>query len=547
MEIKKAKKLHAHLKEDRNSFEEYWKEVAKYVEPRRGYFEEDIRQDLGKRKDKDMINNRILQAKRVAISGLYSGTVSSSRPWFKLETTDKKMMRVGAIRQWLFDCEEVIRRILFTSNFYPSAVTAIDELITFSTASMGHFDDDETIAHFKTPTIGRYYCLVDSKGNVVKYVLEQDMSAEELEERFGRERLTAAAQQALANSTATKKFKIIQIVEKNKDYDPDRLESEYKRYSSVIYQQDQTLDLMLEEKGFDEMPFYVMRWEVVADESYGYGAPGMVALGDHKGLQEEEKEKAIAIKTMSRPLLKGPATLKNFKVPQQQGIVAFDQFGANNTSLSPVYQTDPRIAELRQDMAAVETRINEAFFVDLFQSISSLQGVQPRNELEISQRNQESLTVLGPVLERFERDFMSKVLSRVFRQAFEAGELPEAPEELQDQVLDIRFISVLAQAQKSAEVSALERYIQFGQAVAQFKPGALDKVDEDAAMELYGQLTGVNPSIVPDEETVAEIRNQRAEAAAKQQEAEQNALQATANSQNAAALQQVTAATGGQE
>lgn len=535
------KKLFASMKQERRLFEEYWKEVAQHVEPRRGYFEETTYKDLGRRKDKDMINNRILQAKRVAVSGLYSGTVSSSRPWFKVESSIPTLMRNSNVRNYLFAVETEMRNILFESNFYPAAITAIDEFITFSTASIGHFDDDETVAYFTTPSIGSYYAIFDSRGRLSCYALVSDQIAQNIIERYGKENVSPRIKSAAERKDVRTKFKIVQLVKKNDSYNPRALDSKFKRFSSVVFEDGTPGDTYLEEKGFDEMPFYVMRWEVVANEAYGYGAPGMVALGDHKGLLEEEKEKAIAIKRMARPLLKGPPSLKNFKTPNQQGIVAYDDFGSN-VDLEPIYQTDPRINELRQDMQAIEGRINEAFFVDLFQAISSLQGVQPRGEMEILQRNQESLTILGPVLERFQRDFMVQVLTRLYNQAFRAERFPEPPEELIGQPLDIRFVSTLAQAQRSGELSSIERYANIVGSFAGLKPEAADKIDIDMALDIYAQNLPMNPMIVPDNETVGASRQARAEAAAQQAALEQGQIEAQTNQQNATAMQQVTQA-----
>lgn len=546
MEDNKFKKLFSSMKQERRLFEEYWKEVGQHVEPRRGYFEETTYQDLGKRKDKDMINNRILQAKRIAVSGLYSGTVSSSRPWFKLESLDPNLMRSGPVRNYTYMVEQEMRNMLFQSNFYPTAITAIDEFITFSTASIGHFDDPETVAYFTAPTIGRYYAAFDNRGKLRGYALAQDMIAANVVERYGKDKVSPRIKSAAERRDVRTKFKIIQVVEKNDQANPRALlAKDAKPFKSVVFEEGVQGHDYLEETGFDEMPFYVMRWEVVANEPYGYGAPGMVALGDHKALQEEEKEKAIAIKRMARPLLKGPPALKNFKMPsQQQGIVAYDDFGSN-VGLSPVYQTDPRINELRQDMDSIEKRINEAFFVDLFLSISSLRGVQPRNEMEILQRNQESLTVLGPTLERFERDFMTPVLIRLFKQGVRAGRFPEAPEELKGQPLNIRFISTLAQAQRGAELSAIERYANFTGSIAGLKPEAVDKFNVDLALDIYAQHIGMNPMIVPDNEQVAAVREQRAQAQAQAQQMAMEQQQAQANQQNATALQQVSQALGG--
>jgi hypothetical protein len=49
-----------------------------------------------------------------------------------------------------------------------------------------------------------------------------------------------------------------------------------------------------------------------------------------------------------------------------------------------------------------------------------MQGVQPRNEREIIERNEERLLMLGPPLERIQRELLSMLIDRTFNQAIRA-------------------------------------------------------------------------------------------------------------------------------
>ena len=176
---------------------------------------------------------------------------------------------------------------------------------------------------------------------------------------------------------------------------------------------------------------------------------------------------------------------------------------------------NPQLNELMLDIDKVERRIDKAYFVDLFNAISSMEGVQPRNQEELLQRNQERLLQLGPVLERVHGEFLSKMIDRVFNQMVRADLVPPAPPEMQGQELDIRFISSLAMAQRSVVVGDIERLAQFvgGLAGAGF-PTAVDKFDADQAIDEYANAIGVPPKIVVPDENVAE---KRAEDARQQQ------------------------------
>ena len=203
--------------------------------------------------------------------------------------------------------------------------------------------------------------------------------------------------------------------------------------------------------------------------------------------------------------------------------------------LSTVYQVEPRINEMRQEIASVEARINEAYFVDLFLAISSMQGVQPRNQLELSQRNEERLLMLGPSLERLQQDFLSKIVERLFNQVMRANIMPPPPEELAGVSLNIRFVSAIAQAQRSHEVGTMERAVGFAGSLAQFDPSVLDKLNTDASFERYVQLIGGNPSILVPDAEVAEMRAAREEQKKQQAQAIQAQQKASALSSTAKA------------
>ncbi|KKL89623.1 hypothetical protein LCGC14_1912800, partial [marine sediment metagenome] len=147
---------------------------------------------------------------------------------------------------------------------------------------------------------------------------------------------------------------------------------------------------------------------------------------------------------------------------------------------------------------------------DLFNAISNMEGVQPRNQEELLQRNQERLLQLGPVLERVHGEFLSKLIDRIFNQMIKADIVPPAPPEIQGQELDIRFISSLAMAQKAVAVQGIERLAGFVGNLAQMNPAALDKLDFDQSIDEYANAIGVPPKIVVPDEKLQEIREEKA-------------------------------------
>ncbi|WP_259556281.1 portal protein [Vibrio harveyi] len=109
--------------------------------------------------------------------------------------------------------------------------------------------------------------------------------------------------------------------------------------------------------------------------------------------------------------------------------------------------------------------------------------------------------------------------------------LPEPPEELQGQEVQIEYTGMLHQAQKAVGVNSIERTLGFIGNLAGMDPSVMDKVNLDRTIDIYTDITGTTPEILNDEETVDGIRQQRA----KEQQAQKLAEMAPAAQQGAAA------------
>lgn len=520
------------------SFIPHYMELTANVDPRKGRF---LKTDVnkGEKRHKKIINSRAIQAKRTATSGIFTGVMNPDSPWFKVESLNKDLMLKDSVRLWAHGVSEDMRAILKDSNIYSMAPIFFDELLTFGTAAMSHEDDFEGVARFYTHTAGSYLFGKDDKGRANTFVLKKMMMGRQLEQMFGRDKLSTSVKSALNTGNEDNWYPVVQFIEPNPDFREGALDSKFKKFRSVWYQPDGTEDKLLRESGFDDFPVYIVTWSITGEDIYGTNCPAMIALGDTISLQILEREKALAIKKANSPLLKGPSSLKNIRITNQaNGMITYDSEGGEG--LKAVYQIDPKIQEMRLEIDAIEKRIDQAFFVDLFLAISNMKGVQPRNEFELIQRVQESLLMLGPVLQRIQRDFLSMLLERLYKQMDRAGIILDAPPELEDAPLEVRFISNIAHAQRSQEATTLERFLSFVERVAATDESVIDKIDGDATVEMYGQMIGVVPQVINDEKTVADIREQRAQAMQRAQQLEEEQQAASANVQNASAAKQIS-------
>lgn len=515
------------LELERESFITHWKELSEYIQPRRGRFFTSDR-NKGTKRHQSIINSKAGQALRTATSGMLAGTMSPTRPWFTLETQDPQMMENQEVKEWLHKVELIMRTIFNESNFYGMASKFLSELLLFGTSCMSHVDDFDDVARFYTHTTGSYMVAQNDRFEIDTLLREFQWTAAQIAKAFGTENISLSVETALDQGDYESWFDIVHLIEPNDDFRPSSPMAQNMRFKSVYYEKGLSNEgrrpgekEFLEVSGFNEFPAYVARWDVTGEDIYGTSCPGMIALGDIKQLQLQEKRKAQGIDKMVNPPLTGPASLRNVPIDALPGGATLYDAGAGDQRLQPIYTVNPQLQEMRLDIDAVERRIEQAFFVDLFLAISNIEGIQPRNQLDLIQRNEERLLQLGPVLEALQGEFLDPLIDRTFNQCVRAGILPPIPEALRGRNLRVKYISSLAMAQRAVATQSIERLGQFVGGLAAIVPSAVEKLNADQAVDEYARAIGVPPTLVVPDEILA----QRREAQAQQQQ-QQQALEA---------------------
>lgn len=501
------------MRTERTSFISHWKELAEFVQPRRGRFLL-YDQNKGGKRHQSIINSAATQALGIARSGLLAGSMSPSRPYFALQTPDPDMMEFEPVKIWLRHVELVLRAIFNASNLYSMVPTLIGELLLFGTGCMTHVDDYEDVARFYTHTIGSYMLAQNDRYVVDTLAREMMMTAYQVIEKFGIENVSTGVRNCYDRGDYDSWFPVFQFIEPNERYQKGKALAKFKKFRSVYYEpENKYKDTWLSQSGFDEFPAYCPRWDVTGEDIYGTDCPGMTALGDIKGLQLEERRKAQAIDKLVNPPLQGPAELRNQPINVLPGGAnLFNQSSSNGKGLVPVYQVDPKVRELAEDIEGVKRRIDKAFYVDMFLAITNMEGIQPRNEFDLLQRNQERLLQVGPVLQRLHGELLDKMIDRTFNQAVRANILPPPPDELSGVPLKIDYISTLAMAQRATATEGIERLSNYvGVLVQSGFTEVMDKFDADQAVDEYSHAVGVPPRVVRSDDVVALERQARAE------------------------------------
>lgn len=503
------------LNNDRSSFEPHWRELSDFINPRGSRF---LVTDVNRndRRNSKTVDPTATLANRTLSSGMMSGITSPARPWFKLATPDPDMMDYGPVKLWLEAVQRRMNEVYNKSNLYQSLPLLYSSLGTYSTGAMAVLEDDEDVIRTMMFPIGSYYLANSARGSVDTCYRKFTMTVRQLVMEFGMSNVSTSVKGLWESGSYETWIEVIHAVYPNIDRDTGKLDSKNKRVKSVYFEVGGDNDKLLRESGFDEFPIMAPRWEVNGEDVYGSSCPGMIALGQVKALQLEQKRKSQLIDKATNPPMVGPTSLKNQRVSLLPGDITYVDQITGQDGLKPAYLVNPNTADLLADIQDTRQMINSAYFVDLFMMLQNINTRSMPVEAVIEMK-EEKLLMLGPVLERLNDECLNPLIDRTFSMMARKNLLPPPPDVLQGMPLKIEYISVMAQAQKSIGLSSLSSTVGFIGQLAQVKPEALDKLDTDQAIDAFAEMSGVSPTVIVPQEQVNQIRQDRAQQQQQQQ------------------------------
>ena len=504
------------LRNERMSWWTHWQELADYILPRRGRFLLTANQgNLGDMRNQKIIDNTGTLAARTLASGLMAGLTSPARPWFRLSLRHSDLDDLPGVRQWLDTVTDRMMQVFAKSNFYNSLAVVYEELGVFGTAAMLILEDPDEVIRTHALTAGEYFLANSERMAVNTLYREFTQTVAQVVARFGLEACSATVRSLFDSGQIDREVMIAHAIEpEDTPTDPDLVWT-LKPWRSVYWEIGSGYTQILDVRGFNEFPVCAPRWSLVGNDVYGR-SPGMDALGDIRALQIEQKRKAQAIEKMVNPPMVADASLKNQPASLLPGGVTYLPGGGAGIGFRPVYEVNPPLDGLVQDIQEVQGRIGRAFYADLWLMISQLDDV--RSAAEIAARREEKLIMLGPVLERLHAELLNPAIHRTFAIMARNQLLPPLPAGLSWNDVAVDYVSPMAQAQKAAAIGGIERLMGFVGQVAAANPSALDNIDVDEAVQDYADMLGVSPKLMMPQAVMDQTRAARARSAAIEQQ-----------------------------
>lgn len=528
----------AELKMVRTSLEPHWADVASFLLPYRH------RTTLSQENRGDRRNHEILDATatlsyRVYRAGMMAGNTSPARSWFRLLPEDPDLAEFPSVRRWLDEVRKRMETWFARSNLYNSLPILYGDAGGFGIGAISVEEDPETLLMTRTYPVGSWWIGRDWKGRVVVWYREMRLSVRQLVERFGLKNVSRTVRDLYDRCAYETLIDVGHYISPNEDYDAESLDaSRSSVYRSVYFEIGGAgtglgvgvhgpfgqprgiasgVQHILSDRGFDYFPLLVFTWERSGEDTYGIDCPGMTAIGDIKQLQKGERKALQAIdKMVDPPLVAPPWVKKEGDVATLPGKITYVTEREGIQGIRPLYQLQFDIGALEAKQEQVRGRIREAFYVDLFRMFATLEH-EPgsRTATEILERKEEKLVQLGPVIEALNSEVLNPLIDLAFTFMVRQGKLPPPPDELEGQPLKVEYVSLMAQAQRTVGLAAIERTVAFvGQIAAGGMPEVADKIDWDQAIDEYAERVGAPPRMIRGDDETAAIRAARAQAQA---------------------------------
>lgn len=529
------------LRQHRLDYDPHYRDLADHFASRRGLFNgsdpgNEERTDRGRRINRKLLDSTPVLALRVLKSGMQAGVSSPSRPWFRLQASDRKARNVSSVREWFALAEEATRDLFNACGIYNTLHTGYGDLGTYGTEAALVTDDDEIGLRSLELVPGSYWLGTNEHNEVDTLYREYLLTVKQMVGKFvfkGRRNGTpdwstvpSYIKEAYDKGDYGGLHEVANFITPRMDRNPRLLTPENKPIASVYWvkgQQGQQANRFALESGFDRNPISASRWDVEGNEVYGR-SPGMDALPDAKMLMDLRRDWLELQKRLLRPPMNAHIDLRSNGYSLAHGAINF--MADPTKGLTPAYQVNPPSEPMRSTIEDTRDRVWSAMYADLFMMISNLDRRQITAR-EIDERHEEKLIAVGPVLERLQFEKFTPLIRRAVERLVETGKLPPPPPDVEQAGgLEIEYISLLAQAQKAVATGGIERLWAFAGNVAAAKPEVLDKLDADQTIDRYAEMLGTPPDVVVDDQRVAAIRAERA--AAQQAQAEAEALAAAA-------------------
>jgi hypothetical protein len=535
--------LRSQAKRKFDNFRATWIDVLRWTNPHRAQWL--LSQTPGDRKNNHIVDATHLLALRSCVAGFSEGNTSATRPWVRLASRDQERNENYENKAWLQHYTQRTMSYLSTSNFYDAAGVFYNDYHIVNTGA--HYMEELAAGGFFVHTLipGSYYVINNAYGEADIMVREFTLNVKSIVDQYGTKdrngkavwsNISPSVKKAYEDGNYSLKVDVVQIIQPNPDYDfknPNAptnrqwLELTYEVGGGTGHQfaenQDYASnpigglnDVYLKRHTRRRKPFIVGK--STNDSEYGEKGPTLDSLGLIKSLNKKAIGKDRALEQILAPTLQGPASLRKSYISNAPNtyIPLDSRSMAAKQKIESVYQINPAIGALLQDVDDMRGQVDKFYFADFLLYLSK--NPKTRTAAETNAIVEEQQRIIGPSLQSLNTTYNIPVIEWVMDYVlYEDPYLEPPPPDLEGQSLKPEFVSVFAQAQKAADLPQMDRYAAMIANVAQIDSRILAKFNVDKFADLYEDRLYLPAGLNNPQDKVDAMREQAAKQAQRQQ------------------------------
>jgi hypothetical protein len=432
-------------------------------------------------------------------AGLHTHLTSPVDRWFSISVANVPYNRLSFdAKEWL----ETVSDIIYShfANPHASFNSSINELYmdigAFGTGVVYQWLDRETgMLAFHPYPLADCWIEENNRGSVCRVHRRIMWTVTQIEQEFG------FVPPKLQKMKPSEKVTVIHSVYQRMERDYGNRHPKHRKYASVFICKD--TEELLDESGFDWMPYHAPRWSKLSGDIYGR-APALSVFPEIRMVNAMSKTVIVAAQKMVDPALIVPDDGFLAPVSTAPGARNYARPGLDKIESMPIPQRIDigiEMIEQRRDM------IRRGFFVDWL-----VRGAKKERQTaqEIMDERNQMLSMMGSVTGRFQGELLGPIIKLAYNLLARQGEyFPPMPADLSGQTLDLVYTSPAAKAQSSVRGQGVLSYLGQVRDTLPMLPGMADSIDEDALNSELQDLNDVPRRILLDPEATAAKKKAR--------------------------------------
>ncbi len=521
------------LKGFRTPWESLWKEIARYVSPRRSPGLQGTVTAPTTEEDSRLFDITAVQSAQTLANGCLAWMSPQESPWFAFTPDDN--LDDDDASKWLNACTNTARKVLARSNFYLAVHEFYLDRSTFGTGALyiGESSKGSKRINVQHWSIGSYVIDEDAEGDVDTVIHEMLLTPLAAAQEFGIENLSKGMRKIVddggAGAVQPAKFLHFIFPRDKADQKEGSLAPEHMPVGCVYMEENGSHVCRV--SGYPEMPVMVskyLEWGSTMGNRYGW-SPSFSALPEARQLNFLQKMMDAMAERAAFPAVLAPEELEGELDPNANAVTYFDSNIAGR--LPRAWLTEGRYDIGKDRVIEGQNAIKAAYHVDLFQMFQDLN--KQMTAREVAERSSEKLVQFSPTFARLTTELFNPFLERLFGIGLRMGWFAEPPESLMVDMGDgtayvappeVLYSSRIALALRGLPVMSIFRMAELTKGLIELELSGspvCDNFNFDRAWQLAAINEALPDGIARTDDEVAEIRNQRAAAQAEAAQQEQ--------------------------